>query len=165
MTRSNDEPPEDVSLVPLDDRRRREWLPASLEEYAQTLRAAGQPDEAVRSAVLATEELFADGAPPEHLLFSIRVGHDHVGVLWLAPGDPGDESGWWINDLMVLPPFRRRGFAQAALRIAMLEAGRRGAERLGLSVFAHNAAARRLYRASGFSETQVDMWVRLPRID
>lgn len=162
MTQAADGRRADIRLIPLSEHRLREWLPASVDEYAESVRSTGRSEDSIRSAIESVLTLFTDGTPPDDLLWSIRAEREHVGVLWLAPGEPADASEWWINDLMILAPYRRHGYGHAALRLAMHEAASRGAERLGLSVFADNAAARRLYRAAGFRETQIDMSFQLP---
>ncbi len=57
-----------------------------------------------------------------------------------------------ILTLGVVPTARRRGLGRALLDAAKAEAARRGARAVFLEVSTHNAAARRLYLASGFVE-------------
>ena len=58
-----------------------------------------------------------------------------------------------VNDVFVLPAFRRRGIATALLALAAAEAIRRGAPFLELNVRVDNPA-RRLYRQVGFARVR-----------
>ncbi len=75
-----------------------------------------------------------------------RVGH-----LWLflAPDAPRA----YVYDILVLPEFRRRGYAEATLASAESIARAHGATRLELHVFGHNSGALALYEKLGFRTT------------
>ncbi|MDA0865525.1 MAG: GNAT family N-acetyltransferase, partial [Cyanobacteria bacterium] len=82
-----------------------------------------------------------------------------VACLWLGNAinpHQGDRYGC-ILLLYVTPEHRRRGIATALLQQAQQWATGRGDERLGLQVFAHNAAAQALYRKLGYNTTALWM--------
>ncbi len=82
-----------------------------------------------------------------------------IACLWLGNAiDPhqGDRYGC-ILLLYVAPEHRRRGIATALLRQAQHWARGRGDQRLGLQVFANNAAAQSLYRKLGYDTTALWM--------
>lgn len=56
-----------------------------------------------------------------------------------------------INNLAVLPEYRRQGVASALLLRTLREGGRRGARRATLEVRRSNEAAQRLYERMGFA--------------
>jgi ribosomal-protein-alanine acetyltransferase len=57
---------------------------------------------------------------------------------------------WELDNLAVVPAFRRRGIARHLLRELLRQAQGAGAEALFLEVRASNRAARALYEAAGF---------------
>jgi GNAT superfamily N-acetyltransferase len=57
---------------------------------------------------------------------------------------------WWIRDLYVAPPFRRRGVARALLRHVIAHARAAGALRVSLQTEAGNGPALTLYADAGF---------------
>ena len=74
---------------------------------------------------------WADGAPVAHA--------------YLAVTDPPE-----LQDVYVLPEYRRRGIATELTGAAEREAAARGARRLLLSYGHENEAARRLYERAGY---------------
>ncbi|MHC4939822.1 MAG: GNAT family N-acetyltransferase [Planctomycetota bacterium] len=82
---------------------------------------------------------------PGHHFFDI-VDDEPVGSLWVAEVD-GD---LFIYDIMVDEAHRGRGLGTAAMRAAEDLARKRGAAGIGLSVFAHNEGAIRLYERLGY---------------
>jgi RimJ/RimL family protein N-acetyltransferase len=66
-----------------------------------------------------------------------------------APG-PANEHVLMLHGLAVDPAHQGRGLARRLVAAAVDEARARGARRLRLRVLRHNAAARRVYEASGF---------------
>ena len=68
---------------------------------------------------------------------------------WLLPGE------LHINNLAVLPQYRRRGFARRLLGAVLTAAEEEGAPRATLEVRRSNTAALRLYEGLGFRATAV----------
>ena len=94
-------------------------------------------------------------------LFSIRVGDDKVGALWLAVDEHHATTTGFIYQLYIEEPFRRRGFAAQAM-LALEETARAlGADTFVLHVFAHNHPAIALYRKLGYEVTNMNMAKRL----
>ena len=114
------------------------------------------PEEAPAEARKEVERLLPAGVDtPNHLLFRILAGEPetYVGELWIAL----EPRGAFVYDLEVAEPFRRRGYAEAAMRLAEEIAVYRGACKILLHVFGDNAGARRLYARLGYAETNVLM--------
>jgi ribosomal protein S18 acetylase RimI-like enzyme len=88
-------------------------------------------------------------------LFDITSGpaDQRVGVVWLAL----EPRGGFVYDLQVFEPFRRKGYAEAAMRLLESVAQEKGAKKISLHVFGQNHGARALYAKLGFTETNVAM--------
>jgi len=89
--------------------------------------------------------------PDQHLLAidetaSVRC----VGFLWLAVRQRGTGPEAFIFDLVILPAFRRRGFAEDAMLELEVYVRRLGLTQISLHVFEHNTVASALYDKLGF---------------
>lgn len=87
-----------------------------------------------------------------------------VRVAWLAEKEVGKSFGpaigflvaldsgpdWELENIAVLPEFRRQGIGLGLLQVLLEEARSRSAERILLEVRASNEAAIGFYRANGF---------------
>ena len=82
---------------------------------------------------------------------------ERVGMLWWVEADKGGAREAWVYNITIDEAARRRGFARAALRQLELAAREHGAHQLGLHVFGHNHAARRLYESLGFEPTSITL--------
>ena len=88
-------------------------------------------------------------------VFAIRLdsSDEPVGSLWLAI----QPQGAFVYDLEILEPFRRKGYAESAMRLVEEIARGKGAQRISLHVFGDNRGARSLYAKLGYTETNVAM--------
>ena len=149
-----------VVLVPLTPERFPSWRERCLAEYEADLIAAGETrEEAHHHASDALERAFPSDAPtPGNAVFDVVTGAgDIVGYLWVGLDSSGDDSSWWVWDVVVEPAHRGKGYGRAAMRLAEDHARLKGARTLGLSVFGFNAAARGLYESVGYETTSVKM--------
>jgi ribosomal protein S18 acetylase RimI-like enzyme len=112
---------------------------------------AGDRGEAGLQASLAGCDILARGTSP---LLLARVGGEAAGYLQCAVLPKADARvGYlFVDELYVLPSYRRRGVARALLERVQLLAAGRGLAGVRLLVRGENAAARQLYRALGFAE-------------
>lgn len=135
------------------------WLPESMAYYeAARLRAGDSPEEAAAGRRATLDRFFPDG---RHLiagqhLFAILVDGEDVGWLWLGPWSEGGDQ-WWVWDIHIREPHRRRGFARAAMDFAAEFAKEHGSPTLGLNVFAFNLPAIELYESLGFEAASLHM--------
>jgi RimJ/RimL family protein N-acetyltransferase len=92
---------------------------------------------------------------PGHYFFTIVSDppETKVGVVWLGI----EPRGGFVYDLLVYEPFRRRGYAEAAMRLVEKVAREKGAHAIGLQVFGENRGARALYAKLGYAESAVMM--------
>ncbi len=111
-------------------------------------------------AVIAIEaESFTN--PWTREMYEAELGNGGVSHFMLARGSDDGVVGfcsYWrvvdevhINNLAVLPAFRRRGIGRALLQRILVEAAREGATRALLEVRRSNEEARRLYESIGFT--------------
>ena len=147
-----------VRLEPMDPDRFEAYIRALIRSYADDNVRAGRwtADEAIAESRKQVEGLLPQGAAtPNHYLLSIMAepGEDPVGTIWLAI----EPRGGFIYDLEVFEPYRRRGFAEQAMRQLEEFSRARGARRLLLHVFGDNRGARQLYDKLGYQETNVMM--------
>lgn len=111
-------------------------------------------------AVLAIEES-AFTNPWTREMYLAELDNRGVSFCFLATTDAGQPAGFcsfWkvvdelhINNLAVLPAFRRLGVATALLTSVFAEGARLGAKRATLEVRRSNQAARQLYERFGFT--------------
>jgi len=94
-------------------------------------------------------------------MYLAELDNRGVSFCYLATDDAGQPVGFcsfWkvidelhVNNLAVLPPFRRMGVATALLTFVFAEGTRLGAKRATLEVRRSNDAARQLYERFGFT--------------
>lgn len=96
---------------------------------------------------------------PDHHLLAIRETTDGpaIGFIWFAVvGAPGTRAGFLYN-IRVLPEFRGRGHARAALDMLEPIALAQGVSSIALHVFSTNTGAQALYRSLGYGITGLNM--------
>jgi ribosomal protein S18 acetylase RimI-like enzyme len=153
-----------VTLRPLHPDEFGAWLRRSAAEYAGDLTAQGVPaDEAERQANEGMAGSFPGGVQVEgHEVMNIVAESGlAVGYLWIGRDLSRDPRSWWVWDIMIDADKRGLGLGRAAMIAGEHLARSRGAQSLGLSVFAFNSAARGLYESLGYETTSVKMKKRL----
>lgn len=93
----------------------------------------------IAQAEIASDEMARDGMPAEA---------EMRGVGFLVAQDGGPD--WELENIAVLPDYRRRGVGHALLSALLAQASSRQAERILLEVRASNQSAIHFYTASGF---------------
>jgi ribosomal protein S18 acetylase RimI-like enzyme len=137
------------------------WLPEAIAGYAHENVVSGRwsEEEAVQKSREQHDQLLPQGpATPDHHLWTIvRTGdRQRVGLLWVNLMHSPRPNAFIFN-IEIDPEFRRRGYAEAAMRKLEGEARRMGAESIRLHVFGHNTAARPLYEKLGYVATNINM--------
>jgi ribosomal protein S18 acetylase RimI-like enzyme len=151
----------DIALEPMTQAQFDAWLSRAIAEYAQDHVVDGRwsEEEAVEKSRAEHDQLLPQGLKtPDHHLWSIVSASDRkaVGILWVAIRQTPKPNAF-IYNIEIFPEFRRRGFAEAAMRMLEVEARRMGAETVRLHVFGHNTAARPLYEKLGYTATNIVM--------
>jgi ribosomal protein S18 acetylase RimI-like enzyme len=137
------------------------WLPRMIREYGEEHVVDGRwsQEEAVEKSRAEHQTLLPQGlATPDHHLWSIVRPEDQkpVGQLWVNTQQKPKPHAF-IYNIEVYPEFRRRGYAEAAMKELEVVARRMGAETIRLHVFGHNTAARPLYVKLGYEPTNIVM--------
>jgi ribosomal protein S18 acetylase RimI-like enzyme len=147
-----------VRLVPMDANDFEPFLENLVQEYAKDHIRSGRwtEEEGPSEARKEVERLIPTGLDtPGQFFFTIMAGQpeEKVGALWFAV----EPRGGFIYDLLVFEPYRRRGYAEAAMVRLESVAREKGVRKLALHVFGDNGGARKLYSKLGYSETNVVM--------
>jgi ribosomal protein S18 acetylase RimI-like enzyme len=135
-----------------------------IRSYAEDHIRAGRwtAAEGVTEARKEVQKLLPAGlVTPNHFLLTVVAGspEEKVGAIWLAK----EPRGGFVYDLLIFEPFRRRGYAEEAMRELEQVAREAGISKLSLHVFGDNQGARKLYAKLGYVETNVIMSKTLTR--
>jgi ribosomal protein S18 acetylase RimI-like enzyme len=135
------------------------FLEHSRSSYVAALVASGvDSSEAERLAGDQQAEAFPHGQPADgHLVLEVIADSEVCGHVWIGPRAIGDVEHWWVWDIEIAQAFRGRGIGRWVMRMAEDCARQRGAIEIGLTVFADNVAARRLYDDLGYREASLRM--------
>jgi len=145
-----------LSIVPMPAERVPAYFRSFAEWYAEALTDLAGPDaDELHARVLAYLQpyLGADGLPAGSMVFDIFADglSTPVGATWCGGVDLGFGPVFYVHDLRIFAPFRRRGYAKEALAtIHDLSRARGGLRGVGLSVLVQNTTARQLYLEAGF---------------
>jgi len=147
-----------VTLQLMPDERVREWIAQSFSVYlAERIESGEAPDVAEAKVRRSHSENFPNDQPlPTHRVFNVLADDEVVGWLWIGPQLAGSDT-WWVFDIEILEPFRRRGYARTALELGHEQAKALGATAIGLNVFGFNTGARDLYEKLGYAVTATQM--------
>ena len=145
-----------LRLRRLDEAEAEALAPEIERNYAEEVSHHGGLDIGAARAKAAREipQVLAD---PANVLFALEDSGARIGHLWLGERELNGRQVLWVWDVFVDEGFRRRGFGQAALRVAEDEARRRGLPCIRLNVFGGNEAARALYRSLDYQEIALVM--------
>jgi GNAT superfamily N-acetyltransferase len=149
-----------VTITPLPVERFATWLERSAAEYTTDLIAMGHsPQAAHEASARSMTDSFPDGLPaPGQYVFDV---HDSAGVvvgyLWIGASNAADSRAWWVWDIVIDAEHRGKGLGRATMLRAEEFARSHNAQSLGLSVFAFNDKARRLYDSLGFQPVSTKM--------
>ncbi|MGV9243687.1 GNAT family N-acetyltransferase [Streptomyces sp. NPDC003710] len=135
------------------------WVARDRDGFARDLIARGVPEnQAYAKADRNCAQFLPDGLATENTVISVLEQEgDPVGTLWL---------GLWPETAFVLgvevhPEQRRRGHGRTLMALAEVQAADGGRDRIGLSVFADNTPAERLYDALGYETTVYHLYKEL----
>ena len=138
------------------------YAKASSRDYAKDKVRSGQwsAEESLRLARDSLDSLLPQGlATPDHHLLKIRdaVSQVDVGTLWFAVQAQAGGKIAYVYDVLVAPPFQRRGYASLAFAALEEKVRALGMSTIALHVFGHNAGARALYGKLGYETTNISM--------
>ena len=144
-----------ITLKPMNEAEYAAFYRLSLESYADNLCRDGgfaSREKALAEAREEMAELLPSGleTPRQFLLSVYDETQTPAGYLWY---DLLGASKAFIDDLMIFPDFRRRGYALEALRL--LEEALQ-VPHVALHVFEGNRAARSLFEKAGYACLKVE---------
>jgi RimJ/RimL family protein N-acetyltransferase len=146
-----------LSIVPMPPERVPDYFRSFADWYAEALADLGwnEPDE-LHAHVTAylKPALGTDGLPAGSKVFDIFADDlpGPVGATWCGGADLGFGPIFYVHDLRIYAPFRRRGYAKEALAtLHDLSKASGNLKGVGLSVLVQNAIARKLYLEDGFT--------------
>jgi GNAT superfamily N-acetyltransferase len=156
-----------VSLRAMTDEQLGPWLESVRTEYVESRMLAGETrEQALDNAGRSFERAFEAGRPrPGHLIFLVVADDTPIGHLWLGPQAPPAPNAWWVWEVVIEEPYRRRGYGRQAMLLGEAEVRQRGGTVLGLNVFGFNTGARALYESLGYETTAVQMLKDLAAAD
>jgi GNAT superfamily N-acetyltransferase len=149
-----------VRLEPMSEGELAELRRQTVADFIAGKCAAGYLDAAGARAL--AEQTF-DGLLPDGLatagqqllaVLDAETG-DRVGLLWFGLTDRGAGPLAYIFGGLIREPYRRRGYARAALQALERAAAAAGARQLALQLFGGNAAARALFEQAGYRVSDV----------
>ena len=145
-----------IRLVPMTRAEFQTFEEHDIREFAAEEVRAGfwTEAESIEKARRAHAHLLPDGlATQDHFFYSIQESEHGaaVGVLWLMVSRDSAKPSGFIYDIEIHEPYRRQGYARAAMLELERLARQMGLRQLGLHVFAHNTSARALYESLGYS--------------
>lgn len=133
----------------------------SVQHYAEEKIASGNwnKEEAYQKSREELEHLLPDRERTKHhYLYTIYDDEQPVGIIWLA--ERANQTGF-IYDIHISDQFQGQGYGKKAMNEIENVAKDLGMVKIELHVFAHNQAARSLYKKLGYEETNIRMAKKL----
>lgn len=138
------------------------YLLTAIQSYAdEKEKAEGHSKEtALKVSQDSYSSLLPSGLSSENqFLFSVfeSVENKRVGMFWFAIKSNAGKDYAYIYDLSLEPDTRGKGYGKELMTLIESEVKSKNLTSIGLHVFGHNSAARKLYLNSGFVETNIIM--------
>jgi ribosomal protein S18 acetylase RimI-like enzyme len=154
--------PQRVQLVRMTTDEIQSYIKRDVAVFARENVTAGYrgKEEALSRSEQAHERILPEGPETKgHHFFRAVDGPtgEQVGVAWLREDPEADPPAGFIFDLAIDESCQGRGYGEAVLRALETIAAQMGLAALGLHVFAHNLAARRLYEKLGYTTRSVNV--------
>lgn len=119
-----------------------------------------RPEEAKANMARLKVQFLPQGlATPNHFFWAVVDAGSgaEVGGLWVALAEEDGQRQFWVFEIQVYEPYRRRGYGTQAF-LAMEEKAREmGVSSVALHVFADNHPARAMYQKLGYIGTDTQM--------
>jgi GNAT superfamily N-acetyltransferase len=151
-----------VRLVPMTSEEFESFMDISMRDQAQGQVQAGEwhPEEANKNIKMLRSQFLPAGlATPNHFFFTVKEPNTgaNVGGLWYLFEEEEGKRQFFVVDIQIYAPYRRRGYGSQAF-LAMEEKAREtGVGTISLHVFRHNHPARAMYQKLGYTGTDTMM--------
>ena len=155
-------PPGPVRVEPMDEATFREFVERSVPRRAAKWveRGIWAADDALKESLQVYARRLPQGreTPGCHFFTVVDTLHGtRVGEGWYSAKVEGGKLQVWVEWILIEPEQRRKGYATLVLRQIEEEARKRGADRIGLTVWTDNASAMALYAKLGYTPANVNM--------
>lgn len=145
-----------MELKTLTDKNFNFLLDYSIKEYADFLFKFGEVMDPKRAFQISSKEvtkIVPDRLnTPNHFIYRLKDGHHSVGWLWYQI--LGDGKVAFLQYIHIDPTYRRKGYAEQALKCFEEDSDKKGAFAKELTVFIKNEPAVNLYKKTGYSIVQ-----------
>jgi len=141
-----------IRLRPMREAEFTAYREHALDDYSRPGQPGNWPSAEIASREFHRQLQQGLATPHQHLLAIEETSAAAcVGFLWLAVLTRATGPTAFVFDLVILPEFRRRGFATQAMLELENYARHLGLSQISLHVFPHNTPARALYDKLGFA--------------
>ena len=157
-----------IELVPMDEDQYSAFIKLSERDQIEGQVRVGRwrADEAeARMAELKAQFLPEDLATPDHFFWAVKDADsgEQVGGLWVALVEEAGQRAFFVFDIQVYEPYRRRSYGTQAF-LAMEEKAREmDVSTIALHVFEDNLPARAMYHKLGYAGTGSQMAKAVPQ--
>jgi len=151
-----------IDLVPMTEEQYDAFMALSARDQWEGHVREGRwrADEAEANMALLVAQFLPQGlATPGHLFWAIEEegSRAQVGGLWIALAEEAGARQFFVMDIQIYEPYRRRGYGTQAFRAMEDMAREMGVTAIALHVFAGNHPARAMYRKLGYAGTDTAM--------
>jgi GNAT superfamily N-acetyltransferase len=124
-----------------------------------------RPEEAEANMARLKAQFLPQGlATPNHYFWAVvdAVSGVEVGGLWVALAEEDGQRQFFVFEIQVYEPYRRRGYGTQTFLAMEDKAREMGVTSISLHVFADNHPARAMYRKLGYTGTDTQMVKAVP---
>lgn len=157
-----------IQLVPMNEDQYDAFMELSERDQIEGQVRVGRwrADEAeARMAELKAQFLPLGMATPDHFFWSVKDtgSGEQVGGLWFALVEEAGQRAFFVFDIQVYEPYRRRGCGTQAFRAMEEKAREMEVSTVALHVFEDNLPARAMYHKLGYAGSGSQMTKAVPR--
>jgi GNAT superfamily N-acetyltransferase len=151
-----------VRLVPMSLEEFEVFMELSMQDQAEGQVQAGtwRAEEAsAHMEMLRSQFLPAGMDTPGHYFFAVVDANtgETAGGLWYLVAEEEGNRQFFVMDIQIYGPYRRRGYGSQAFRAMEEKAREMGVGKISLHVFRHNHPARAMYVKLGYTGTSTKM--------
>lgn len=151
-----------IQLVPMNKDQYKAFMALSTPDQMQGHVREGRwrAEEAEASMAKLIEQFLPEGlATPNHFFFAIEEEGSGAtaGGLWYMLAEEDGRRQFFVVDIQIYEPYRRRGYGEQAFKAMEDKAQEFGVTTIALHLFADNHPARAMYQKLGYAGTETSM--------
>ncbi len=151
-----------IDLVPMNEEQYETFMELSARDQMEGHIREGRwrAEEAQSNMVRLVAQFLPQGlATPNHFFFAVveEGSGATAGGLWYLLAEDGDTCQFFVVDIQIYEPYRRRGYGTQAFLSMEEKAREMGVSTIALHVFRDNHPARAMYRKLGYTGTETEM--------